>query len=526
MEKRYDVFISYSAQDQKVVEGVCGFLEREGYRCFVAYRDIPRGVVWASAITDALDASKMMVVVFSNAFNMSKQTDREIEIASENDMPILTYRVAKAEMTGAKKYYLKNLNWIDAFPNPENYFGRLLDSVVRLIGSSKIVKDNVIEEETKRVVEEISMYSDTPGPKNKKSLWIAFGAIAVLAFLLLLLWPKKEEHIFADLDTETFQGCQMVEDYRSYIAEYGQDAEHYTEAKDFIDRYVADSLQQVQGSLNRVYEQELLVQQQAENEVYGKCTTVKGCDNYLKTYPNGRYADQVRIKKAELVQQTVQQRKQQQTFLNTLTDDTNDGNGTSTANGYEYVDLGLPSGTLWATCNIGSSSPEDYGNYFAWGEIQTKSNYDWTTYKYAVGRDSTFTKYCTNTKFSYNGYNDNLSVLQGSDDAARANCGNEWCTPTKEQWNELLENTTNQWIKQNGVFGRLFSARNGQTLFLPAAGCRRYRELRSAGFYGFYWSSSLDASNGASGLYFVQNECHMGTGFRFFGFPIRPVRKK
>ncbi len=134
MENRYDVFISYSSEDQKVVEGVCGYLERNGYRCFVAYRDIPRGVVWATAITEAIDASAMMVVVFSRSFNISSQTDREIELASENQMPILTYRVVDTEMTGAKKYYLKNLNWIDAFPNPENYFGQLLDSVARLLG--------------------------------------------------------------------------------------------------------------------------------------------------------------------------------------------------------------------------------------------------------------------------------------------------------------------------------------------------------------------------------------------------------
>ena len=137
MEKRYDVFISYSSDDQKIAEGICGYLERMGYRCFVAYRDIPRGVVWAAAITDAIDDSAMMVVVFSNAFNVSPQTDREIELASENKMPILTYRIADDKMTGAKKYYLKNLNWIDAFPNPENYFGQLLDSVVKLIGERR-----------------------------------------------------------------------------------------------------------------------------------------------------------------------------------------------------------------------------------------------------------------------------------------------------------------------------------------------------------------------------------------------------
>lgn len=97
MEKRYDVFISYSSEDQKIAEGVCGYLERNGYRCFVAYRDIPRGVVWAAAIADAIDESAMMVVVFSQSFNISPQTDREIELASENKMPILTYRIANDE---------------------------------------------------------------------------------------------------------------------------------------------------------------------------------------------------------------------------------------------------------------------------------------------------------------------------------------------------------------------------------------------------------------------------------------------
>ena len=152
-KKRYDVFISYSSQDQKVVEGICGYLERNGYRCFVAYRDIPRGVVWATAIADAIDASALMVVVFSNSFNVSPQTDREIELASENRMPILTYRVADAEMTGAKRYYLKNLNWIDAFPDPEKAFGKLLDSVKKLIDPFPEKKENVLKRETVQVVQ-------------------------------------------------------------------------------------------------------------------------------------------------------------------------------------------------------------------------------------------------------------------------------------------------------------------------------------------------------------------------------------
>lgn len=148
---KYDVFISYSSYDQKIAEGICGYLEGNGYRCFVAYRDILPGVVWARAITEAMDSSAMMVVVFSEAFNGSEQTDREIEMASENKMPILPYRIASTDLTGAKKYYLKNINWIDAFPNPEGYFGKLLESVKRLVPKQQEEIDVPPEREIKTV---------------------------------------------------------------------------------------------------------------------------------------------------------------------------------------------------------------------------------------------------------------------------------------------------------------------------------------------------------------------------------------
>ena len=130
---KFDVFISYSSHDQKVVEGLCAYLEQHKIRCFVAYRDIPRGVVWARAIVEALDESRMMVVVFSDHFNNSDQVDREIELASEDRKPILTFRITDDAFKGAKKYYLKNINWIDAFPNPAELFGSVADNVAKLL---------------------------------------------------------------------------------------------------------------------------------------------------------------------------------------------------------------------------------------------------------------------------------------------------------------------------------------------------------------------------------------------------------
>ena len=140
-------------------------------------------------------------------------------------------------------------------------------------------------------------------------------------------------------------------------------------------------------------------------------------------------------------------------------------------NGHDYVDLGLPSGTLWATCNVGADTPEGYGDYFAWGETEPKDYYEWSTYKYCnEGNWTGLTKYCSSNSFGYLHFIDDLTVLEAVDDAVTANWGSGWCMPTEDQWEELCQNTSNSWTTQNGINGRLFTASNGNTLFLPAAG--------------------------------------------------------
>ena len=204
----------------------------------------------------------------------------------------------------------------------------------------------------------------------------------------------------------------------------------------------------------------------------------------------------------------------------------------NSANGHEYVDLDLPSGTLWATCNVGASKPEGYGDYYAWGETKTKSVYDWETYKYANGDDyHKLTKYCCNSENGDNGFTDNLTTLQAGDDPATSNWGSGWHTPSKSQWDELLANTTNTWTTQNGVKGGLFtSKKNGQTLFLPAAGYRGGSELYDASSESYYWSRSnfTHYSGHAWGLRSNSGGCDMfryGYG-RDSGFTVRPVRQK
>lgn len=209
-------------------------------------------------------------------------------------------------------------------------------------------------------------------------------------------------------------------------------------------------------------------------------------------------------------------------------DNPNEGNGDNiNPSTGDWVDLGLPSGILWATRNVGATSPEDNGDYFAWGETSPKSFYDWSTYRYWNGSSRTFTKYCTNSSFGYNGFTDNLTTLQAGDDAATANWGGGARTPTVTEWNELINNTTSQWTTQNGVYGRRFTASNGRSIFLPAAGDHSGSSFYDAGSYGYYWSSSLNASYplDASRLYFNSDYVSAGGGdVRRFGYSVRPVR--
>ena len=199
----------------------------------------------------------------------------------------------------------------------------------------------------------------------------------------------------------------------------------------------------------------------------------------------------------------------------------------SDGDGHAYVDLGLPSGTLWAFCNIGATTPEDYGDYFAWGETETKAIYNWGNYQHCNGTSNTITKYCNDPNNGDNGFTDNITILLPEDDAANAQWGDDWHIPTRDEWNELLENTTHTWTTQNGVHGRLITATNGASIFLPAAGYRTGNELRDAGSHGHYWASSIlsGASYLAWYLKFYSGICQMNYyGYRDDGQSVRPVR--
>ncbi len=218
-----------------------------------------------------------------------------------------------------------------------------------------------------------------------------------------------------------------------------------------------------------------------------------------------------------------------------------DGSGTSYANTQEitvsgnitlyaqwinhpHVDLGLPSGTLWATCNVGATNPEDDGDIFAWGEITPKLPYLWSNYRWCNGTYNTLTKYCIDSRYGNNGFVDSLTTLEQSDDAATANWGAEWRMPTREEFQELLDCCTHTSTEQNDVDGWLFTGPNGNSIFLPYV--HVIDDIVQV-WQCVYWSSSLYSglpydTRDAMGLYHggdIQNRD------RYIGCPIRPVYK-
>ena len=182
------------------------------------------------------------------------------------------------------------------------------------------------------------------------------------------------------------------------------------------------------------------------------------------------------------------------------------GAATGTINGHDYVDLGLPSGTKWATCNIGAITPEGYGNYYAWGETATKSEY---------------------TEQNSVTYGQQISDFSGNPtyDAARANWGGTWRMPTKAEMEELVNNCNWTWTTQNGSRGMRVTGPNGNSIFFPAAGGCVGSSLGDVGELGYYWSSTPGESYTyyAFNLLFDSGRHTVDCFSRYFGLTVRPV---
>ena len=194
------------------------------------------------------------------------------------------------------------------------------------------------------------------------------------------------------------------------------------------------------------------------------------------------------------------------------------------SNGFDYVDLNLPNGTLWATMNVGASKPSDAGLYFQWGDtvgyakdqIGKVKKFNWADYKWSIdGIDSNFSK-----------YNTAGNTLDLEDDAANIHMGGDWHMPTPTQIRELINETDNTWTTKDGVNGRLFtSKKNGKSIFIPAAGYASIGSLSDVGNEADVWSSALKTSNVNYGqhLSFDSYNVNLSNDYRYYGFSVRGV---
>lgn len=206
----------------------------------------------------------------------------------------------------------------------------------------------------------------------------------------------------------------------------------------------------------------------------------------------------------------------------------------------QFVDLGLPSGLKWARWNLGATSPEEYGNYYAWGETASKTDYSWATYKWMQEGQSDW-KHITKYTFedgekegiwyeSDTFIGDGKKSLQdydNADDAAYAALGGKFRMPTEADWQELYNNCTWTWMTTADGYasnGRLVTASNGNTIFLPAAGYRLGTAGPQSVTAGYYWSSTLSKySETARYVFFNSEKIIVEGNMRELGFSLRPV---
>jgi hypothetical protein len=197
------------------------------------------------------------------------------------------------------------------------------------------------------------------------------------------------------------------------------------------------------------------------------------------------------------------------------------------SNGFGYIDLGLPSGTLWASCNVGANKSSDYGLYFSWGDTvgytavqvgtgegQKKFASDWSDYKWGVSPN--FSKYTTADE-----------SLKLEDDAAHVNMGGSWHMPTPEQIQELIDYTTTAWTTSNGASGMTFTSKKdtSKSIFIPAAGGALDGSVQGSGVFGYVWSSMLDTDvvHCGQGLYFDSGDVSLNSSYRCDGLSVRGV---
>ena len=468
---KYDIFISYSRKDFKVVSKIAQKVSDAGYSVWMDVDGIESGDEFKSKIAFAIKNSKLFLFFSSLASNKSEWTVKEVNYAIKKKIPIIPIRLDNADYNDSVDFDLAGLDFIqyDDALGIDFVIQKLMRSLEKKVKPS--IKKNVsVNKETLSssctvtldnggVNKDVKVTGGNDVAKNIGKIVLAvMGVIVVFGCIVFALGNNTSKQ---------------------------RDESHVLDSLAIVKRQFEDSIAKIKYEQFR--KDSIAEQTRLENE------------------RKQREAERIAAEK---------RKKQQLQAKRTI------------INAHEAIDLGLPSGIKWATCNVGANSPEEYGGYYAWGETEEKSNYnyDWSTYKWCNGSENTMTKYCTD---SDDGTVDNKTVLDPEDDVAHVKWGGSWRMPTKKEQDELHYKCTWTWTAQNGVKGYRVTGPNGNSIFLPAAGYRNGIAVCDRGYCGFCWSSSLysNDSDSAYYLYFYDRNYGWSNGYRYYGLSVRPVSK-
>ena len=487
---KYDIFISYSRKDFKVVSKIAQKVSDAGYSVWMDVDGIESGDEFKSKIAFAIKNSKLFLFFSSLASNKSEWTIKEVNYAVKKKIPIIPIRLDNADYNDSVDFELAGLDFIqyDDALGIDFVIQKLMRSLEKKVKPS--IKKNVsVNKETLLssctvtlnnggVNKDVKVTGGNDAAKNIGKIVLAVLVIVVFGCIVFALGNNTSTQ---------------------------RDERHVLDSLAIVKRQFEDSIAKIKYEQFR--KDSIAEQTRLENERKQREAERIAAENKRKE--TERIAAENKRKEAERIE-AEKQKKQQLQAKKTI------------INAHEAIDLGLPSGIKWATCNVGANSPEEHGGYYAWGATEEKSNYDWSTYKWCNGSENTMTKYCTNSNY---GIVDNKTVLDPEDDVAHVKWGGSWRMPTTEEQRELLNKCTWTWTTQNGVKGYRVTGPNGNSIFLPAAGFRLRTNVLRRGYYVDYRSSSLhsDFSCDAYCLYFYDSHCGCYGSYRCSGKSVRPV---
>ena len=488
---KHDIFISYKRLDKDKVFEIKNFIENKtGYKCWIDLDGIESDAQFANVIIRAINDCELFLFMYSHNHTEIDDNDwtvREINFAEDKKKRIVFVNIDNTPLTDWFKLVFGTKQQVDA--SSDFAMNKLCVDIARWLKSG--MKTDM--RNTNDALIRIETDLDCRVLRFKEEL-----AIAKADDITEIRLPKGTHKL-------TFEGLESKEDSYTIIKDIKDlDFEDYVEVK-LLDKYNARKEREkaLEEDERKIQEE----QEQTEREGQNKEKEDKGRKRREKIISNNKWIyvtltillfvvaiillKNNNISKSES-EPTIEKPEVRDNYIN----------------GHEYVDLGLPSGLKWATCNVGASSPEDYGEYYAWGMTTTPPD------------DNYIADNCST-------YGVEMSDISGNPqyDVASKNWGGSWRMPTEAEQQELIDNCSWEWTTQNGVKGCKVTGPNGNSIFLPFAGYRYRTSLYNDGFIGYYWSSipydgiCYDA---ACGLIFDNGGEAVGD-CRVAGFTVRPI---